>query len=298
MDVPGAGMVDPAPEVQELRLGVIGGTQDLVAAIDSVGGLRVARHALPEGQDWRQVINPNRVDALLVDAPPPMRADMLQDAVAVGLPVLCRGAMATSPSDMAMLKRLAAMSGGMVMGWYPWLFEPAFAAIKELGGAVGPIRAISAFTTVPDALDDAALIWACGADAVATCLEIFGGKPTYQAAERAADGGIDLRLIFAGDVPVRIHLKAGTEATQGFAVHHDPVVMAWSAAGGLRIHPPSADVSGPQGAGEAVATPDAGGPVLAIRTFLHMVLDGEPQPQILDFAADLVEVLAACEGSL
>ncbi|MFA7429134.1 MAG: hypothetical protein WCZ23_03145 [Rhodospirillaceae bacterium] len=282
---------------QAMQFGIIGGGEALAELVGSIPGLQVARQTDADGGEWRQIINPNLIDALVIDVAPAWRASMIQDALAVGVPVLCIGALANDSSEVAMIKRLSGMGGGLVMAWYPWLFNPAFAAMNEIGGMVGPVRAIRITSHVPANLGGADLIWSAGADGVAAVLEMLGGPPEYASAE-AIEDGVLLRLLYKDDVNAHIELRGNRPDTHSFAVHRDQLVMRWTAAGGLRLHPPTQNFAAPTDEGEQIAGVDPGGPETAVRTFAHMILERDPQPQILDFAADVVKVLESCAKSL
>lgn len=283
---------------QAMQFGLIGGGEVLAELIGGIAGLQVARRAEAGGTDWRQIINPNLIDALVIDVAPAWRASMIQDALAVGVPVLCVGAVANEAGEVAMIQRLASMGGGLVMGWYPWLFNPAFTAMREIGDMVGPVRAIRAVTHIPAAVSGADLLWTVGADAVAGVLEMLGGPPQYASAEITEDGGVLLRLLYKDDVNAHVSLRGGVPAADSFAVHRDQLVLRHTHDGGLRIHPPTAGFAPPADAGELIAGVDPGGPEMAVRTFAHMILERDPQPQVLDFAADVVKVLDQCAKSL
>lgn len=289
----------PSAAADPMRFGLIGADDVLAEQIESIDGLTVARRADPDaGEDWRQVVNPNLVDALVITVAPAWRSSMIQDALAVGVPVMCRGALATDMTEMAMIKRLAGMGGGMVMGWHPWLFHPAYAALREIGDMVGPARAVRAFTHIAAPLNGRDLIWAAAGDAVAGCLDLLGGDLQHAAAERRGEDVL-LRLLFPGDLSVQVELAGGRTPLEGWAVHREPVIMQWRSDTGLRLHGPTEDFAPPQDAGERIETPDGGDPTdTAVRTFAHMVMEQEPQPQMLDFAADVVKVLDACARSL
>lgn len=299
---------DPSPhteaveEAAPLGFGVISDTiaaADLIAAIP---GLGVTAQAPATGNQWAAIIDPGRIEALLIDAAPPARAAMVQDALAVGVPVMSRGTPATDPADMDTIKRLSGLSDGLVMGWFPLLFEPGIAALRELGEMIGPLRGLGLRCCGREGLSDRDLIFETAADAVALCLDIMGSKPTWQGAEHTADGTLSLRLLFAGDIAARIDLPARPDAgPDTVTTFRDAVTMRWTTDQGLSLHPPvlgTLDLMPPAGPGEAVETPDPGGPDMAIRTFAHMVMEGAPQPQMLDFAADVTAVLAACAKSL
>lgn len=283
---------------QAMQFGVIGGDDALAELIGGIPGLQVARRAQAGGGEWRQIINPNLIDALVIDVAPAWRASMIQDALAVGVPVLCAGAIANDAGEVEMIKRLSGMGGGLVMGWYPWLFNPAFSALREIGGMVGPIRAIRATTHVPAPLTGADLLWTAGADGVAGVLELMGGPPDYASGEVLGDDGVLLRLLYKDDVHAHVELRGGRPAADSFAVHRDALVLRHSHDGGLRVHPPTAAFATPTDEGELIAGVDPGGPETAVRTFAHMILERDPQPQVLDFAADVVKVLAQCAKGL
>lgn len=285
-----------------MRLGLIGCEETLAATVSGIPGLAVGAAAEVDG-GWHAVINPNIVDAVIIDAPPAARAAMVQDAVAVGVPVLCRGALASQASDMASLKRLAQLSGGLIMAWHPWLFSAGWGALRELGEMIGPVRAIHASHTLPaDAsagLSDRDLIIRGGEDTVAACLELLGKTPTHCAAELNGPDGVLLRLAFPDDVAVQIALRRGGEETgQSFTVYRHAVVMGWSSTGGLRLHPPVPEFAPLPAESETVDLPDVDGDRMAIQTFAHMVAEAEPQPQMLDFASDVVDALERCAATL
>lgn len=282
---------------QAMQFGIIGGDDALAELVGSIPGLQVARRAEPGGTEWRTVINPTLIDALLIDVAPAWRASMIQDGLAVGVPVLCVGALANDPAEVAMIKRLAGMGGGVVMGWYPWLFNPAFSAMNEIGGMVGPVQAIRTTTHVAAPLEGADLIWSAGADGVAGVLEMLGGPPEYASAE-VIEGGVLLRLLYKDDVNAHVELRGNRPPAESFAVHRDQIVMRWTPAGGLRLHPPTHNFAPPTDPGEQIAGVDPGGPEMAVRTFAHMILERDPQPQILDFATDVVKTLDQCVKSL
>lgn len=284
---------------QAMQIGLIGGGEALAELVGGIPGLHVARRAEAGGTEWRQIINPNLIDALILDVAPAWRASMIQDALAVGVPVLCVGAIANDAGEVAMIQRLAALGGGLVMGWYPWLFNPAFTALREIGGMVGPARAIRATRAVTAPLAGADLLWTAGGDAVAGVLEMLGGPPDYASAEITADGGVLARLLYKDDVNAHVLLHGDRPAAaESFAVHRDQLILRYSSDGGLRIHPPTAGFAAPADDGERIAGVDPGGPDMAVRTFAHMILEREPQPQVLDFAADVVKVLDQCAKGL
>lgn len=286
---------------QAMQVGLIGGGEALAELVGGIPGLQVARQAEAGGTEWRQIINPNLVDALVIDVAPAWRASMIQDALAVGVPVLCVGAIANDAAEAAMIQRLASMGGGLVMGWYPWLFNPAFTAMREIGGMVGPVRAIRATTDIAAPLEGVDLLWTAGADAVAGILEMLGGPPEYASAEiveNSQGGGVLLRLLYKDDVNAHVLLRGGRAAADSFAAHRDQLVLRHGSGSGLRIHPPTTGFAAPADEGELIAGVDPGGPEMAVRTFAHMILEREPQPQILDFAVDVVKVLDQCAKTL
>lgn len=290
---------------QAMQLGLIGGGGTLRDAVEAIPGLAVARQADPDtdGQAWRQVVNPSLIDALVIDVAPAWRSSMIQDALAVGVPVLCRGAVATDATEMDLIRRLAGMGGGLVMGWHPWLYDPAYGAMREIGGMIGPVRAIRVDIAVPETLAPLDLLWTHGADAVAATLEMLGGPADHCSAEADASGVL-VRLVYKSEATAHIRLRGSAgEATQRFAVHHDQVVLEWRSGGqsgsGLSLHPPTPGFTPPPGPGEPIADiPAHGGPDMALRSFAHAVLEQDPQPQLLDFAADVVGMLDRAAADL
>lgn len=279
-----------------MRIGLIGCADRLGGTIAGLPGLRVGATA-GAGAGWASVINPNLVDAVVIDAPPAARGGMVQDALAVGVPVLCRGALADTATEMGGLQRLAQLSGGLVMAWHPWLFSAGWGALRELGEMIGPVRAIRATQTVPEATSDRDLLLRGAEDAVAACLELLGKTPGHCAAERE-DDGLRLRLAFPDDVAVQVLVRRGPVAERSFTLYRHAVVMDWSEAGGLRLHPPVPEFATLPAESETVDLPQVDSDRMALQTFAHMVVEAEPQPQMLGFALDVVAALDACASSL
>lgn len=294
-DAPAAGPAEA--EGRPMRLGLIGDAEALTDVVNAIPGLKVG--AIADADDgWQAVINPNVVDGVILDVAPARRAAMVQDAIAVGVPVLCRGALATDATEMASLKRLAQLSGGLVMAWHPFLFESGWGALRELGEMIGPVRAVRATRCFTETMDPRTLLWRGAEDAVAACLELLGKAPSHCAAEVEGDGLL-LRLAFPDDVAVQVALRQGAAAAErSMAVYRHAVLMRWSESEGLRLHPPVAEFAAPSAESEGVDLPEVDGPRMAIQTFAHMILEAEPQPQMLDFAGDVVAALAACAETL
>ena len=199
------------------RLGLIGAGRwgrNYIRTIDALPGVRLSRLASrnPDSvriapadcavvPDWRDLLDRNALDGVIIATPPGLHAEMALAAIDAGLPVLIEKPLTLDIAQARALSRKALERRAIAMVNHTHLFHPAYRALKSLLPDYGLIREIraEAGSLGPFRLDTPVL-WDWGAHDVAMCIDIMRERPSRVSArilerrEVAGGHGETLRL--------------------------------------------------------------------------------------------------------
>lgn len=235
-----------------LRLGLIGAGRwgrNYIRTIGDFDDLRLTRLASgnPESEklappgcvinrDWREILNKEFIDGVIIATPPALHAAMVMAAVEAGLPVLVEKPLTLDFVEAVALRDFVYARGGFVMVGHTHLFHPAYRALKELVPRFGRVRIINseAGNFGPFRLD-APVLWDWGAHDVALCLDLLEADPVAVEAQnletRQVPEGLgqilDLSLFFPGDIRAFIRIGNLLPKTRRFSVELDQASLIY-----------------------------------------------------------------------
>ena len=305
------------PKQKDVRFGLIGAGRwgrTIIETVKRIDGMTLTRvgssnpatpDIVPEGcavvDDYYEVLDMDAVDAVIVASPAKTHKEYTKRAIAMGLPVFVEKPMTLSSEEAAVLKRALAVTSGLVMVDHTHLYSPAFTAVAELAGAVGPIRFLRGTGGDPDAKDrvDHSVLFDWGAHDVAMALALMGGQPTEVGGERlrtCGPGGETIRIDLGFPEGAKGEFTIGTcldEKTRRLEVHTDRVVLVLDdlAAHKVTLHPPTEGFASPTGPGESVEVHDIAPLDVALITFANAVNMQEEDASQVELGADVVAVL-------
>lgn len=320
-------------EQPTIRLGLIGAGpwgRTLIRTINEMSGVTLARvgSTNPETrslvgpgctvvEDWTEVLNPTDIHGVIIATPPALHFDMVREALAANIPVLVEKPLTLNVREATSLRQIATVSQGLVMVDHTHLGHPAYRAIKEFSGAVGPIRAIRGLAgNWGPFRSDVSVLWDWGPHDLAMAIDLLNSGIEYASAvvtERRetpdgigeTPGGIgetiDIRLDFSDEIDARfVFSNLLPEKRRVFAVHFDRLVMVYNPLRpeALTLHPPTDNFATPEDAGEAIALPDEQPLANAIMTFAMAIAGGVNDLGSLNLGVDVVAALARCQASL
>jgi predicted dehydrogenase len=235
-----------------IRLGLIGAGRwgrNYVSTIAALDGVRLVRLASrnpasralvgPECEvsaDWRQFIDTDNLDGVIVATPPSLHAEMAMAAIAAGIPVLVEKPLTLGLKEAIALRDQARARNGLVMVGHTHLFHPAFEELKRQAPRLGTIRAIEAEAGARGPYRaDVPVLWDWGPHDVAMCLELLQRSPREVHASREAHEQVDgaqaetirLELAFGDGLQARIRLSNLIDKTRRFAVRCDAGVLVY-----------------------------------------------------------------------
>ena len=306
---------------QHLRLGLIGAGRwgrnyiRTIAALDGVALTRVASRNPETAQlvpptcvvtaDWRQVVDPALVDAVVVATPPALHVPMARAALAAGLPVLVEKPLTLDCAEAESLEELVASRGGLVMVDHTHLFHPAYRKLKEIAPTFGTVRAVhSEAGNHGPFRRDTPVLWDWGAHDVAMCLDLIGSFPTGIAAavreqKRTPEGTgqiIDLDLQFPAAASARIRIGNIMPKRRMFSVRLERGTLVYDDLAAAKL----VRLETGDNARAGTAIPVDGEPPLscAVREFAAAARAHRADTNSLALAVDVVRVLSACEQRL
>ena len=308
-----------------LRLGLIGAGRwgrNYIKTIAGLEGMRLAclasgnpesRTLVPSGcvvsPDWRAILDPRSIDALIVATPPALHAGMVEAAVAQAIPVLVEKPLTLDAGQAVALRDLVAARGGLVMVDHIHLFNPAYRALKAAAPRYGAIQAIDGhagnhgpFRTHTEPL------WDWGAHDVAMCLDLLGALPeTLDAAcleardtPEGSGQSLEVRASFAGPVSTVLRFGNIVSRVRRLAVYLERAVLVFDdlAEHQLVAYPPCAPHAPVVGAGERLPYERQSPLACVLREFAAAVAAGDRSTASLELGVEVVQVLARCEARL
>ena len=307
----------------DLRLGLVGAGRwgrNLVATIARLPGVRLAavasRNPETAGRvppacavepDWRALLDPRRIDAVIVATPPATHGAIARAAIAAGLPVLVEKPLTMDPREARELREAAAASGGFVMVDHTHLFHPAWRALKRAAPGFGRVRAIDGLAgNMGPFRGDAPPLWDWGAHDVALCLDLVGGPAVAVRARcvdhrRTAEGlgeVVEVDATFGG-VPARLRFGNLMPRARRMAVQLDRGVLVYDdlAEHKLVAHEGAED-AGCGRPGEPLPFEPGLPLTVAVGEFCAAAAAGSRSLEDLDRAVQVVEILGRCSESL
>lgn len=310
-----------------IRLGLIGAGpwgRTIIRTCNELSGVSLVRVASsnPETEtlvepgcvvveDWREVLNPNAIHGVIIATPPATHFAVAREAVASAIPVMVEKPMTMALGEAVTLKQVATMAQSLVMVDHTHLVHPAYRAIKELHGAVGPILGIRGRNHAWGPFRrDVPVLWDYGAHDIAMCVDLLDNEPEYASAVRVErrdtpDGTgetLDLRFEFPGEIDVRLGLSNLSRDTRRyFAVHFDKLVMVYDPTRpgrSLTIHGPTDNFADPTDSGQVIDLPEEQPLANAIMTFAMAIAGKVDDPGSLNLGVDVVQILTQCQAKL
>lgn len=272
-----------------VRLGLAGVGRWGQAYVRTIGTLDDARLARTSGRDWRELIDPRQIDALIIATPPATHAEIALAAVRSGIPVLIEKPLALSAADARAVRDAAKAAGVTAWIGHTHLFSPAFRALKGLVARYGGVREIrgEAGNHGPYRTD-VSVLWDWGPHDVAMCLDLMGCVPASAACtvlERESEREtVSIALSFPSGVPASIVVSNAREKVRRFSVRCREATLVYD-----DLSPHKLTVDG---------TPVAVGAELpltvAVREFVAALGGAEPDYASLELGVAVVETLEAC----
>lgn len=308
-----------------LRLGLIGAGRwgrNYIRTINELESLRLAGVASRNPEtgrivkagctvfaDWRDLLNREEIDGVIIAAPAPQHAQMVRAAIEAGLPALVEKPLALDLADAVALRDAAVSSGGFFMVDHTHLFHPAYRALKTLGSGYGPVRKIrSEAGNYGPYRPDTPVLWDWGPHDVAMCLDLVGAMPEQVSARvaerRSVEGGvgeiIEMSLGFPGGVRAEIRVGNLMSKRRRFLAHFDTAVLAYDdfAPHKLVLHAPTKAYATPTDAGVPIEIPADLPLTNVVTAFKAAILSGRYDPASMELGVRVVDVLARLTRSL
>jgi len=179
---------------KNIHLGLIGAGpwgRNYIRTINALEGVTLARltSGNPESRDlvaseceinpdWRDVINAQDIDGVIIATPPATHAEMMLAAINIGLPVLVEKPMTLSLADAEAVLAAIQEQDSIVLVDHIHLFSSAWQALKREAKALGPLRDISAVAGDWGPFrPDTPMLWDRGCHDIAMCLDLLGQTP-------------------------------------------------------------------------------------------------------------------------
>lgn len=308
-----------------VRLGLIGAGRwgrNYIRTIQELDGVSLVRigsknpqtKLLVDGNcfvtdNWREVLNPDDVDGIVIATPAFLHGQMTREAVALGLPVLVEKPLTLDLDEALSLQQIVNKHKGFVLVDHTYLFHPAYRAIKELGAKTGSVKRIcaKAGNRGPYRCDVTA-IWDWGPHDIAMCLDLLNSNPKEVIARRLEarrtnrgySENFFIRLTFPGDVIADIQVGTLMNKTRQFAIWYDKFALFFDdlAVYKLTIHPSDADFVDLKCSGEAVQISEELPLTNVVKTFMEAITVGARDAYSLNLGVRVVSVLSECEKSL
>ena len=173
--------------------------------------------------DWRRGLAEPGLDGVIIAAPPALHAGMMDAAFDLGLPVMVEKPMVLDLSEAERLHARATAEAIPVVVDHVHLFQPGYAALKELSRDLGPVRAIcSRGGSLGPFRRPTPALWDWGPHDVALCLDLKGETPAHLEAtvrEGAGTNGqrgevFEIEMTFEDGVRARIETGNGFEGRE------------------------------------------------------------------------------------
>ena len=298
-----------------MRLGLVGAGRwgrNYIRTIAGLEGVELARLASrnPASREfveagclltgsWSELIEARDLDGLIVATGPGVQCEIAAAAIAAGLPLMLEKPLATDVESARRLRDLAESGGVPVLVDHVYLFNRAFAALKEEVPRLGGLRALRASRgNWGPFRSDLRALWDWAPHDVAMCLDLAGAAPerigaSVLKAERTADGdGETVRLDLAFPSGV------AAEITVGNLMEPPERLFTAVCGGGELIFDDLADdrLVRRTDAGETAVAVDGDRPLTrAIRSFARGVAGGDLSAFGLDLAVEVTRVIAEAE---
>jgi predicted dehydrogenase len=305
----------------DIKLGLIGAGRwgrNYIRTIQRMEGVRLARLASrnPESAqlagegckisaDWLEVAQAADIQGVIIATPPGTHAEIAKAAIDVGNPALIEKPLCLSLTEAVELRSLAKARGTFAMVGHTHLFAPAYQALKELGGALGPLKAIEAEAgNWGPFRKDTPVLWDWGAHDAALCLDLVGLMPVDTSARlvesRETEEGLGETIALHFDFPegvtadIRLSNLMSAKARR-FTARFEAARLVYDdlAPAKLAILPPSEDT--PAHAIDVPLTPPLD---LVVREFTDSIALGRDDLASLDLGVAVVAVLAECAERL
>jgi len=255
--------------------------------------------------DWRQVINPDGVDGVIIATPPALHVPMTREAVTQGLPVLVEKPLTTNLEEAIELRQMVRKLNGFVLVDHTHLFHPAYRALKKIGRTLGPVQEIHGVAgNWGPYRANVSVLWDWGPHDIAMCLDLLGARPVEMTARRLearqTEAGYGenllLQLIFPGHITAEIQIGTLMDKARRLVVQYNRQTLVYDdlAKHKLAIH----DFAAPEGPGQPIHIPAELPLTNAVKTFTKAIIGGTKDIDSLDLGVDVAAVLSKCEQAL
>ena len=178
---------DPQP----FRLGLIGAGpwgRNYIHTIAGLDGICLTRLASrnPESarltgsegtisEDWRDIVEAENLDGIVIASPPVTHADMVLAAISKGLAVLVEKPISLSVAEAEKILATAKAEDAIVMVDHIHLYSAAWEAVKRETRSLGAVRAISGVAGKWGPFPPSTpVLWEWGSHDVAMCINLMG----------------------------------------------------------------------------------------------------------------------------
>ena len=302
-----------------IRLGLIGAGRwgrNYIRTIAELEGMRLAGIASrnPETArmvqpgcavfaDWRNLLNKNEIDGVVIAAPAPRHAEMVRAAIEARLPALVEKPLTLDLAEAIALRDVAISNGGFFMVGHTHLFHPAYRALKAMAPNYGPVCAIrSEAGNYGPYRPDTPVLWDWGPHDVALCLDLLGAMPEHVRANvaerRPVEGAmgeiIKMSLEFSGGVRADIRFGNLMPKRRWFAVHLEKAVLIYDdlAPAKLTRHQSTRAYAAPTDSGVPVDISAELPLTNAVKAFETAIRSGKYDPAHMQLGVRVIDVLS------
>ncbi len=270
------------------------------ATIDLVGSACVVE------QDWRRLLHRGHVDAVAVAVPPAAHAEIVTEAVTVGLPVFVEKPLTCDAAEAERLFDLAARRNGYVMIDHVHLFSHAYRGLKARLSSIGPIRRIQTDAGAWGPFRaDTPVLWDWGPHDAAFCLDLLGTCPVSSSAQSVEKRPIDgawgetlvLQAVYPGSVTASIRVSnLARQRRRTLRVDGEIGMLIYDAGAATTLTFQCAHPAGVEP--EVIAIPAEPPLECALAQFASNVSTGRMSLDDLRFGVDVVRMLDAWDTGL
>jgi predicted dehydrogenase len=273
---------------------VASGNPDTAAMVPAA--CRVVAH-------WHDVVGAPDIDGLIVASPPATHFEVLEAAIARGMPVLVEKPVVHSQDHALEIRAMLGRRPVPILVDHVHLFHPAFRALRREAARIGPVRAIhSSAGNHGPYRTDVSVLWDWAPHDLAMSLALVPGaaRPITAACleARMIEGvpaeriGLELAI---GDVPVHIQVSTLHARHRWFAVRLEDCTLVYRDTGDHPLMRLLAEAA-VDGQGTDLPVPSAMPPLTtAVLEFAEAIRTGSLDMTSINLGLTAVELLSGFE---
>ncbi|HTT08615.1 MAG TPA: Gfo/Idh/MocA family oxidoreductase [Gammaproteobacteria bacterium] len=260
--------------------------------------------------DWRESLDPEAIDGVIIATPPAVHAEMAIEALRRHIPVFVEKPLTMKLREAQDVQNAARANNTLIMVDHTHLFSPAYRELKNQIGNPDTIRALHCISgNMGPFRSDVPVLWDWGSHDIALCMDLLGFDLNCRLARylehRNVDGaaGELIELHLESDMSVPIHMRVGNimqPKTRFFAVYLEDSLFIYDdqSVHKLKRYEATSVFSPPPGTGAIITVENEPPLKNALIEFRSAIRSGDTQHVSLDLGIAVVAALEKCEAML